>query len=895
MTTEASLSDLRHAIEDLFHPRRLVVRRGHAGSVDLRVLADDFADADDPLGLLSERLEQKDLHLPERTLTLLKSPDDLEDDDEQRLFSQRLIGTPNWADALMLEPQTPEPDDRGLPDGVKTIAFWGLKGGVGRSTALAHVALLLGQRQVKVLAVDLDLESPALVGAMTGDSDGAPRFEHLVRMAADPSLGDEALERAVQGSLLPAAGAGSLVEVLGPAGADIPFVHALLGPLAPSVLYSGIRPPLRRLLRAAVRASGAQIVLLDARSGYCDESAVAVLDLADEVVLFASPAPSTYPSLVPAVAALERSRRARGRPGPIHFVAGMLPAGDDARANCVEEFALQLEMARQGIAEILETPPADLPPEASIITIDYSARIVENEGGLLVSGLGEGYRELAERIQPPPLPLSFRRIDEGWAATVIQEARIPVPQAESEPNSKILADLFTRTSDLDRFVRQDTCLVLGAKGTGKSYLRRICLEQPALLQHRAQVPALQNTVFVEGYASPRAGRGALPPASQNLLRELDKRFEGRWSEVWSVLALGRCTAVLDREWSYSATASLSAADRAMLQSLNGLVGAGGDQAVLDAVCALLSKNQPLLISDAWRAMDAWCEREGKQVTLLFDDLDVALGESHEAIARRRGMIVGLLDQANASWMASRHLGVKIFLRKDIFEGLATEEQAKYQRRQVTLSWLADDIWRLIVRAMAAASSAFRGHLEEQGIRIHNLEEIPKEDWEGALALIWGERLGTGASNTRSTVWAAKRLRDGNGRLYPRAALWLLDSAVRSRKSERIETPPLLDPRSLRDAIPDVSEGRLNELMTESGQEQRSRIERLTGFKSYQDRNDFLNALEQAGEHDPAAALKTLEDLGIVETGARRDKTPTVRIVDLYAFAPRLRIERLGRR
>jgi hypothetical protein len=894
MTTEASLSELRHAIEDLFHPRRLVVRRGHAGSVDLRVLADDFADADDPLGLLYERLEQRGLRLPERTLTLLKSPDDLEDDDEQRLFSQRLIGTPNWADALMLEPQTPEPDDRGLPDGVKTVAFWGLKGGVGRSTALAHVALLLGQRQVKVLAVDLDLESPALVGAMTGYSGGVARFDDLVRMAANPSLGDEDLERAVQRALLPATGAGSLVEVLGPCNADVPFVHALLGPLSASVLYSGACPPLRRLLRAAVRASGARIVLLDARSGYCDESAVAVLDLADEVVLFASPAPSTYPSLDPAVAALERSRRARGRPGPIHFVAGMLPAGDDARANCLQELALQLELARMGTAEILETPPDALPPEASIVAIDYSARIVENEGGLLVSGLSEGYRELAERILPPPLPISFRQIEEGWAAKVIREAKVPVPQAESAA-PEILADLFTRTSDLDRFVRQDTCLVLGAKGTGKSYLRRICLEQPALLQQRAQVQTLQNTDFVEGYANPRAGRGAAPPASQNLLRELDKRFEGRWSEVWSVLALGRCIAVLDREWSYSATASLSPADRAMLQSLNDLVGADGDQPVLDAVSALLSKNQPLLISDAWRAMDAWCEREGRHVTLLFDDLDVALGESREAIARRRGMIVGLLDQANASWMSSRHLGVKIFLRKDIFDGLATEEQAKYQRRAVTLTWLADDIWRLVVRAMAAASPAFKGHLEGQGIRIHNLEEIPKEDWDGALALIWGERLGTGASNTRSTVWAEKRLRDGNGRLYPRAALWLLDSAVRSRKSERIETPPLLDPRSLRDAIPEVSEGRLNELMTESGQEQRSRIERLTGFKSYQDRNDFLNALEHAGESDPAAALKTLEDLGIVETGARRDKTPTVRIVDLYAFAPQLRIERLGRR
>ena len=157
VTTEASLPTLRRAVETLFHPRRLVLRRGHGGLVDLRVLADDFADSEDPLDLLNERLAGHGFHLPERTLTLLKSPDELEEGDEDMLFTQAPRGTPNWADALTLEPGVSEPDDRGLPPGVKMVAFWGLKGGVGRSTALAHVALLLGRRGVRVLAVDLDL------------------------------------------------------------------------------------------------------------------------------------------------------------------------------------------------------------------------------------------------------------------------------------------------------------------------------------------------------------------------------------------------------------------------------------------------------------------------------------------------------------------------------------------------------------------------------------------------------------------------------------------------------------------------------------------------------------------------------------------------------------------
>lgn len=888
MTTEASLPDLRRAIDTLFSPRRLLIRRGHGGLVDVRVLSDAFTDVDDPLDLLKTRLEEQGLHLPERTLTLLESPDDLEDGDEQTLFSQHMIGTPNWADALMLEPGEPTPDDRGFPPGVKTVAFWGLKGGVGRSTALAHVAFLLGRRGINILAVDLDLESPALAGSSSRYASNVTRFEDLVRLAGNPEVTDDVLEREVQRGLLPAVDAGGQVEILGPVRADVPFVQALLGPLAANVLYAGARPPLRRLLRAAIRASRAEIVLLDARSGYCDESAVAVLDLADEVVLFASPAPSTYPSLAPAVVALERSRRALGRPGLVHVVAGMLPAGEEARSNCLEELGLNLQLARREIAEALAAEPEDLPPDMTIIPVDYSARIVENDGGFAISGLAEGYRELSERILPPPLTRAIAQVEAGWAARVIQEAQIPVSQAESEDDSKILAELFTRTSDLDRFVRQDTYFVLGAKGTGKSFLRRICLEQPDLLRIRAGVPSLEDTLFVEGYASPRAGRGASPPASPYLLRELDKRFAGRWAEVWSALALGRAGRFLGRGRGFEPSGVWP-------PEVARLTDGNSDQEVMDAVTAILDQDRPLLLSDAWRSLDNWCERSGKRLTLLFDDLDVALGESPDAIARRRGMIVGLLDQANASWAPTRHIGTKIFLRKDIFDGLGVEELAKYRARAVTLRWTVDDIWRLIVRAMAVASRHFRDQLAKTGLVVADLERTPREDWETALELIWGERLGAGESNTRSTVWAEKRLRDGNGSLFPRAALWLLDAAVRSRKADRIETPPLLDPRSLRDAMPEVAEARLDELLTESGQEHRERILRLEGFKSYQDRQDFLVALAGAGDSDPQATLGVLESLGIVEIGARRDKTPTVRIVDLYAFAPRLRIERLGRR
>ena len=46
---------------------------------------------------------------------------------------------------------------------MSTIAtFYSYKGGVGRTMAMANVAVLLAQRGLRVLAVDWDLEAPGL-------------------------------------------------------------------------------------------------------------------------------------------------------------------------------------------------------------------------------------------------------------------------------------------------------------------------------------------------------------------------------------------------------------------------------------------------------------------------------------------------------------------------------------------------------------------------------------------------------------------------------------------------------------------------------------------------------------------------------------------------------------
>jgi Mrp family chromosome partitioning ATPase len=75
---------------------------------------------------------------------------------------------PSVRDAKLVDHQLLGQDWTRLPlqceDICKRATFYGMKGGVGRSTALTILALRLASESKNVLVVDLDLESPGLSG-----------------------------------------------------------------------------------------------------------------------------------------------------------------------------------------------------------------------------------------------------------------------------------------------------------------------------------------------------------------------------------------------------------------------------------------------------------------------------------------------------------------------------------------------------------------------------------------------------------------------------------------------------------------------------------------------------------------------------------------------------------
>lgn len=190
----------------------------------------------------------------------------------------RLATEGNWAN---IAPET---------EGAPRVVFFSIKGGVGRSTALAACAWKLAQQGKRVLVLDLDLESPGLSSnllpqerqTMYGITDWL--VEDLVDNAdgvMDGMVAMSGLSHDGEIHVVPAHGknAGEYIAKLGRV-------------WMPKIRSDGSREPwsarLQRLLLALEARIHPDIVLIDSRAGIDEVASSCVTDLgANLVLLFA--------------------------------------------------------------------------------------------------------------------------------------------------------------------------------------------------------------------------------------------------------------------------------------------------------------------------------------------------------------------------------------------------------------------------------------------------------------------------------------------------------------------------------------------------------------------------------------------------------------------------------
>ncbi|MBW3241724.1 AAA family ATPase [Epibacterium sp. DP7N7-1] len=180
--------------------------------------------------------------------------------------------------------------------GAKRFTFYSLKGGVGRSTALAIYAAHLAASGKKSLVIDLDIEAPGLGSILLPNgkenAGGVPRFgviDYLLEngiAGIDPQSLSEFVATSPLGS-----GAIDVLPAVGSETENRPdlFVEKLSRALTEDYI-SGEKYSLTRQVREMIevfdQAGSYDAILIDARAGFSEISAATLMGLDSHLVLF---------------------------------------------------------------------------------------------------------------------------------------------------------------------------------------------------------------------------------------------------------------------------------------------------------------------------------------------------------------------------------------------------------------------------------------------------------------------------------------------------------------------------------------------------------------------------------------------------------------------------------
>lgn len=206
---------------------------------------------------------------------------------EVRLLDRQVNGQ-GWSMPITKGPHPPR------------IAFYGVKGGVGRSTALAMAAYHAGRMGKNVLLLDFDLESPGLSGILL-KSEQLPEFGAIDWFVED-AVGQSASlpSRMISTSnisRLP--GVSGRIDIIPAFGQGENEYIPKLSRIYLDVPSGGgtIRRFIDRastMLEALESELKPDIVFIDTRAGLHDLAAASIVGLSDSALLFATDTPQTW-------------------------------------------------------------------------------------------------------------------------------------------------------------------------------------------------------------------------------------------------------------------------------------------------------------------------------------------------------------------------------------------------------------------------------------------------------------------------------------------------------------------------------------------------------------------------------------------------------------------------
>jgi len=301
------------------------------------------------------------------------------------------------------EPLWPSPES-----GPPVIVFYSFKGGLGRSTCLAAIAIQRARAGERVCVLDLDLDSPGVGRLLAADASGLTAawgvVDYLVEQApTEAPLSDyyHRCDRVAGSGELIVFPAGRLDEVYADKLARVDMEDA--APARASALG--------KLLERIHTELKPHWILLDARTGLSDSAGRLLSGLAHLHALLGTTQDQSWQGLNRVLDRLGKSRVERNKPQhEVLLIQAMVPVGADAGrlarqaflARAEREFAERYYAQADGEAESFWTTEDldSLTAPHVPVPVDYEQRLadfadIEAVADLLCSG---AFAELATRI-----------------------------------------------------------------------------------------------------------------------------------------------------------------------------------------------------------------------------------------------------------------------------------------------------------------------------------------------------------------------------------------------------------------------------------------------------------------------------------------------------------------
>jgi cellulose biosynthesis protein BcsQ len=759
-----------------------------------------------------------------------------------------------------------------------TIAFYSFKGGVGRTTALTHVAWILAQRGRKVVVVDLDLEAPGLSSAF----DLSPGLKHgivdyfyeraYIPRDVEPTISITEIFGEVRISEAP----GRLFIV--PAGElNLDYISKVDDLRTTAVTQTG-EDLWSTFFNEINQQVQPDIILVDSRTGINQWGAFSLLRAADKAIVFLYPNHQNRQGIDLLLEALAGKIS-------VQLIFSPVPFGDAGRQIVREHW-----LALQERLEKLIIPDKNLPEEDDLglsepIIIQYLAELALAPRFPVLS-LASHYMNIANIIDDDTTATSLEEvlsdIQQRWH--ILESLQFPEVDAANPHHN--LRELFQRTNDFDKFLDGGTCLIRGRKGTGKTALYTLSLK------HKADALALSrgrldNITLLSGHGSFQETR-----PTQSEFRFLDqeiKAHHGSWEDFWRSYMLLRL---------YQEDLLRKSIKDARFQSIGKLLTSLPKERSVwqfghTKTLAQISTSAELsLIAKDWLAsINEQLHKTKQTLWLLYDDLDVDL-ESNLREEALKGLFQ-LIQASDASHLTA--IRYKIFLREDIWSRLTFDNKSHFNGRDITLQWTARDFLRLALRQ--AMQSVEFSELVNRFAPVGTIDQATDEAVEKALKLLWGNRRDPNSQSKYVSRWVYDRLTDASKTTFPRSLNILLKEArayelETSKGKTGLPAERLLQLKSLNEGLIRASAYRCDELREEYP-DLRPFFDSLVGLTIVASR-DELHRLWQKTIQQTLPEFKEfrkftdfLISIGLIGIAEIREKEQGYRFAEIYTHGFRL--------